>query len=173
MDIIPNSASKNCGFGCDGKVIAIDKGRFPANVITDGSDEVAAGMPNTKSGNSLTYGSVRKKQTDNLYELGFSKKEKNDGQYAPDNYGDEGSAIRYFYQAKASKKDRDEGLDKYETLLTNIKRMAGMAIWINSSSLVKARNKIWGIVKANTALIMPMITFTFIVRINTSFRRCG
>lgn len=73
-------------------------------------------MPNTKSGNSLTYGSVRKKQTDNLYELGFSKKEKNDGQYAPDNYGDEGSAIRYFYQAKASKKDRDEGLDKYETL---------------------------------------------------------
>lgn len=51
-------------------------GRFPANVITDGSEEVAKGMPNTTS-TSIA----------------------------------EESAMRYFYSAKASKKDRDEGLD--------------------------------------------------------------
>lgn len=52
------------------------EGRFPANVITDGSEEVAKGMPNTTSTPIA-----------------------------------EESAMRYFYSAKASKKDRDEGLD--------------------------------------------------------------
>lgn len=54
-------------------------GRFPANVITDGSEEVAKGMPNTTSTPIA-----------------------------------EESAMRYFYSAKASKKDRDEGLDAFE-----------------------------------------------------------
>lgn len=54
----------------------VDNGRFPANVITDGSEEVAKGMPNTTSTPIA-----------------------------------EESAMRYFYSAKASKKDRDEGLD--------------------------------------------------------------
>jgi len=36
--------------------------------------------------------------------------------------GDQGSAARYFYCAKASKKDRDEGLDGFEE-----KKAAGMA----------------------------------------------
>lgn len=49
-------------------------GRFPANIITDGSKEVANGMP-----------------TEN-----------------------DVSAMRYFYCAKASKKDRDGGLDMFE-----------------------------------------------------------
>lgn len=34
---------------------------------------------------------------------------------APSNYADDGSASRYFYCAKASKKDRDEGLSAFET----------------------------------------------------------
>lgn len=55
------------------------EGRFPANVITDGSEEVAKGMPNTTSTPIA-----------------------------------EESAMRYFYSAKASKKDRDEGLDAFE-----------------------------------------------------------
>lgn len=92
-------------------------GRFPANVIltyddTD-YDEVCGGMPYTKSGSEKTFGSVRKAQEDNLYQLGIRKKE-NSGQYAPDNYGDEGNASRYFYCAKASKFDRDEGLDGFK-----------------------------------------------------------
>ena len=47
--------------------------------------------------------------------------------------------------------------------ITKMKRMAGTAIWISSSSLVKARNRIWGMAIANTALAMPMMTFTFMV----------
>lgn len=57
----------------------VDNGRFPANVITDGSEEVAKGMPNTTSTPIA-----------------------------------EESAMRYFYSAKASKKDRDEGLDAFQ-----------------------------------------------------------
>ena len=34
---------------------------------------------------------------------------------ANNTYGDEGSAARYFYCAKASSKDRDEGLDDFES----------------------------------------------------------
>ena len=108
-------------------------GRYPSNVIHDGSDAVIRDMPNTKSGTDVSFGSTRKAQEDNLYKLGFSQKE-NDTQYAPDNYGDEGCASRYFkeckfsekddlydfpfsyfYGPKASKEDRDEGLgDDFE-----------------------------------------------------------
>ena len=86
-------------------------GRFPANTIltydeTD-FDEVCGGFPNTKS--QKTTGKLHdirngsfvgsSKQLDVEYERG---------------YDDSGSASRYFYCAKASKKDRDEGLDEFE-----------------------------------------------------------
>jgi DNA modification methylase len=81
-----------------------DNGRFPANVIHDGSEEVVQGFPETNSGqpgirtsdgyNNNAYGK----------NMGISK-----GDYNGE-YGDSGSASRFFYTAKASKKDRDEGL---------------------------------------------------------------
>lgn len=94
-----------------GSAGASENGRFPANVITDGSDEVAMGMPNNKSTTTNSplldirnnnYGNSNK-TLDIAYERG---------------YNDEGSALRYFYSAKASKKDRDEGLDKFESIST-------------------------------------------------------
>ena len=92
-------------------------GRFPANTILtyDESDfdEVCGGFPNTKSWTKMTFGSVRKAQPDNTYQLWFTKKE-NSWQTAPDNYWDSWSAARYYYTAKASKRDRDEGLDEFE-----------------------------------------------------------
>lgn len=84
-------------------------GRFPANVITDGSEEVAMGMPNNKSTTTNSplldirnnnYGNSNK-TLDIAYERG---------------YNDEGSALRYFYSTKASKKDRDEGLERFENI---------------------------------------------------------
>ena len=78
-----------------------NKGRFPANTIltydeTD-FDEVCGGFPNTKSGIAVrhnsggnTFGGNNKKPP--MEDLG---------------YNDSGSASRYFYNAKASKKDRD------------------------------------------------------------------
>lgn len=100
----------------DHKYVANDIGRFPANTILtyDESDfdEVCWWFPDTKSWNKMTFGSVRKAQPDNTYQLWFTKKE-NSWQTAPDNYGDSGNASRYFYCAKASKRDRDEWLGTF------------------------------------------------------------
>jgi site-specific DNA-methyltransferase (adenine-specific) len=72
------------------------KGRFPANVITDGSDEVVAAFPYKKSGYS--DGTKNGVQKNVFGKFGA-------GTFAP-TYGDEGSAARFFYQAKANSKDR-------------------------------------------------------------------
>ena len=85
-------------------------GRFPANTIltydeTD-FDEVCGGFPNTKSNAS---DSNYDKSTSNIY--GFAKS----GTIKSGvHFDDEGSASRYFYCAKASKRDRDEGLNEFE-----------------------------------------------------------
>lgn len=86
----------------------INNGRFPANVIltydeTD-FDEVCGGMPYTKN-NTKTHSA---KNSDNNVNFNASKSVNVIG------YEDSGSASRYFYCAKASKKDRDEGLDAFE-----------------------------------------------------------
>ena len=93
-------------------------GRFPANVITDGSDEVKANMPFTRSSGGQTTMPNFKDSKDT--HLSFGQNEKplsrltNDTTYT----NDEGSACRYFYCAKASKKDRDEGLEEFNEFYT-------------------------------------------------------
>ena len=86
-------------------------GRFPANIITDGSDEVSQGFPISGSGNNngkvFNYAGKEYHNSDTSMFNG-------DKPQAPSNYNDAGSAMRYFYCAKASKKDRDEGLDEFE-----------------------------------------------------------
>ncbi len=89
----------------DAKHGVTNLGRFPANTIltydeTD-FDEVCGGFPNTKSGIAVrhnsggnTFGGNSKKPP--MEDLG---------------YADSRSASRYFYCAKASAKDRNEGLD--------------------------------------------------------------
>ena len=78
-----------------------DEGRFPANLIHDGSQEVLELFPETKSGkmNSITKG--QDPETFNTYGKQYVR-------HVVSN-GDSGSAARFFYCAKASKKDRDEG----------------------------------------------------------------
>ena len=84
-------------------------GRYPSNVIHDGSDEAIKDMPNTKS----TYNEDGKHEKDihrqNFEFLKYGYKERFET-----GFNDEGSASRYFYCAKASAKDRDEGLDDFE-----------------------------------------------------------
>ena len=77
-----------------------EKGRFPANFIHDGSQEVLDLFPDTKTGDCKTnkMGGV----------FGNGKTITNPTK------GDSGSAARYFYCAKASKRDRDEGLEDME-----------------------------------------------------------
>jgi DNA modification methylase len=71
-------------FGIKANGIRTDKGRWPANLIHDGSDEVLAVFPDSN-----------------------------------------GSAARFFYCAKASKRDRDEGLDGMEEGQAGIKNASG------------------------------------------------
>lgn len=83
------------------------QGRFPANTIltydeTD-FDEVCGGFPYTKSG-----GGDKSTKCGNTF-LGTGYGGTNTNKYE----ANEGSASRYFYCAKASKKDRDEGLDTF------------------------------------------------------------
>lgn len=79
------------------------KGRWPANLIHDGSEEVLAGFPETKSGNLSPH--HRLKASDNRAMSGPNQKRSPRNEFG----GDSGSAARFFYCAKASKADRDEG----------------------------------------------------------------
>lgn len=83
-------------------------GRFPSNIIIDGSDEVVSGFPNTKGskGSGLTATPTRSV---------FNKSIKGINRVG---YDDDGSASRFFYTSKASKRDRDEGLEERESEIT-------------------------------------------------------
>ena len=87
------------------EIMDIGKGRWPANLIHDGSDEVVELFPQTgvsaggRSGHTATYSG------------GF--KQEHYGEAKP-GFGDSGSAARFFYCAKASKKDRDDGCEGME-----------------------------------------------------------
>ena len=83
------------------------KGRFPANFIHDGSEEVAALFPHTKSGS-------KKVTHNNSVDENGHKISSVYGKYNPlpqDIQGSEGSAARFFYTAKASKSERGRGND--------------------------------------------------------------
>ena len=78
-------------------------GRWPANLIHDGSSDVVAGFPVTGAAKS----GVRDPNGSMGYHGGASGLPGVVSGY--DDNG--GSAARFFYAAKASKKDREEGLD--------------------------------------------------------------
>lgn len=90
-------------FGADdrrGMIRGGDEGRFPANVLHDGSDEVLAGFPETTSGGYPAEGLQRKQgavygRPNTTPEQRFTTSR--------------GSAARFFYCAKASKADRNVG----------------------------------------------------------------
>jgi site-specific DNA-methyltransferase (adenine-specific) len=79
-------------------------GRFPANFIHDGSDEVMDLFPITTSGENHSP-----RNACGLFNgLGGGKSIANTNKNS-------GSAARFFYCAKASKRDRDEGLEDRNT----------------------------------------------------------
>lgn len=81
-----------------------EAGRFPANLLHDGSPEVLEHFPITAGQKSALQGSGKSKSGE-VYAaplgdvLDFEKR------------GDTGSAARFFYSAKASKADREEGCE--------------------------------------------------------------
>ena len=80
-----------------------DYGRYPANVMHDGSEVVVKEFPYNKSIKGKPRTATIKNQTrlNNSQEV-----------FVNNEYEDEGSAARFFYCPKVSKKERNRGLDK-------------------------------------------------------------
>lgn len=103
--------NNNSGMKAEGSEYADadPRGRFPSNVMHDGSDVVKDIFPNTKSSN---VSRERKAGTEFGQSSGWNKHNNVDSGLMPA-YGDEGSASRYFYCAKTSKAERNQGLDNF------------------------------------------------------------
>jgi site-specific DNA-methyltransferase (adenine-specific) len=91
---------RNDKSGNEPKVYGSTKGRYPANLIHDGSDEVVSQFPKTKS-SPVGFKNIGWKHSgntkDKMTPLGYQQE-----------YKDEGSVSRYFYCAKANKKERGD-----------------------------------------------------------------
>jgi DNA modification methylase len=80
-------------------------GRWPANLIHDGSDEVVACFPREAGQQAPISGAESSKPAKNVY-----------GEYgrtAFAGHNDSGSAARFFYAAKTSREDRNEGCEHF------------------------------------------------------------
>ena len=90
--------------GQEGKVSGRDDvGRFPANLIHDGSQEVLELFPETKP--SKSGGKTSRTGNGAKYGMGTTDRTGHD---------DQGSAARFFYCPKASKRDRNDGCEELE-----------------------------------------------------------
>lgn len=86
-----------------GGMTGSDAGRWPANLIHDGSADVVACFPDAKGQQGSVTGEEPSSNTNNVYG-NFN------GRPASTPRSDTGSAARFFYCAKASRADRNEGL---------------------------------------------------------------
>ena len=105
---------------------ADELGRWPANLIHDGSDEVLAGFPQTGPSKSGGKAGV----------IGYHAGGSGADRGGHDDNG--GSAARFFYCAKASKKDRDEGMDGFE--LNYVARENGFSDKLSDTKKPRANN---------------------------------
>jgi len=79
------------------EITQLNAGRWPANLIHDGSDEVVGLFPNTKPGSATLHpGTDRGSQFGQIVSSARTT-----------GYADTGSAARFFYVPKASKRDRE------------------------------------------------------------------
>jgi len=95
--------------------LAIEKantlGRWPANLIHDGSDEVVGMFPDCGEAGVAHFDNAKPSTG---YSGGWNR------QTGTFTYGDAGSAARFFYCAKASAADRDDGLSGMDAVATRI-----------------------------------------------------
>ena len=111
--IFNNKGNKSNGFH-------IVVGRFPANLIHDGSEEVKECFPEAGKGNGNGAYNYAGREYDNKDTSMFN----GDKPQAPSNFNDSGNASRFFksiiYQAKASKSERNRGCEGLYILKDNI-----------------------------------------------------
>jgi site-specific DNA-methyltransferase (adenine-specific) len=108
----PDAVAANAERSRQSVAKAEELGRWPANLIHDGSDEVVGLFP-TNAGAAAPVRKGFDGASQGIYGDYASK-----GDDGATFYGDKGSAARFFYCAKASKCDRDEGLEGFEAKAT-------------------------------------------------------
>jgi len=99
-----SSMGENISFRCD--TAKLDAGRWPANLIHDGSEEVVASFPSE----AVAAAPVHKRNGDK-FRNSYGSFAGNIDEAGSTFRGDKGSAARFFYCAKASRKDRNEGCE--------------------------------------------------------------
>jgi len=115
------SSSKIMGSKTKRVDLTFKAGRFPANVIFD---EKAGKLLDEQSGVSKSTGGRAYQNTNDMYSGGWSKKD--EGLRQDPGFQDIGGASRFFYCPKASKKDRNEGLDEFqEKTRSDMNKMMG------------------------------------------------
>jgi DNA modification methylase len=110
----------NTMFGLNNKIqherVETTTGRFPANVIHDGSDEVTQHFPYSTSGARKPEHNIKGLEDGSQREIFGS--DANSGKYnvQPFEYAeaDEGSAARFFYCPKVNRSERHMGFDNVE-----------------------------------------------------------
>lgn len=97
-----------------GNAEALDKlkklGRFPANLLHDGSQQVLDLFPGDRGAAAPVRSGLSGESKHGIYN-DYAQR----GDDGATFYGDKGSAARFFYCPKASKSDRDEGCDELPT----------------------------------------------------------
>lgn len=81
-------------------------GRWPANLMHDGSDEVVGLFP-AKAGAAAPVKGTEPSAASTGHVMGMRQR------VATHHHGDSGSAARFFYSAKTTPKERDEGMERF------------------------------------------------------------
>lgn len=98
-------SAANCGLAKDGEARPVE-GRWPANIVHDGSGEVLAHFPVEAGGSGRASGPTLRDGNTSVARGKFNGLA---GDLEPPFYGDSGSAARFFYCAKAASSERGEG----------------------------------------------------------------
>jgi site-specific DNA-methyltransferase (adenine-specific) len=133
-------------------------GRWPANVILD---EVTAGLLDEQSGER---GASAKASGATLTGASTShSRGKFNGVEDTPFYGDSGGASRFFYVAKASKRDRNEGLEELEARIVNENTPPG-TLGSNSPRAGAGRN---GATKNFHPTVKPTALMRYLIKLVT------
>lgn len=136
------------------------RGRWPANVAHDGSKEVQDLFPTTKSG-------AMKREVEAYYGTSHTKMLR--GKSGPSNqHGDAGSAARFFYCAKVSRKERNLGLENAPgiNIKDQAKNVPGLKSETNNSAK-SGQRKPNLVVKNDHPTVKPLALMKWLVGLTT------
>lgn len=132
-------------------------GRWPANVIHDGSEEVVAGFPAEAGAAAPVF-----RRNGDKFRNSYGAFKGDVDEAGSTFRGDRGSAARFFYCAKASKADRDEGMTLPEKPIVQFQTANGTSG--KASSLSEGRETAY---KNDHPTVKPTALMRYLVRLVT------